>query len=69
MEYKVVTVPNISCGHCVRAIERELSELAGVVRAQASAETRELRIEWTPPASWFQIEGLLKEINYPPSQS
>lgn len=65
MEEKVVSVSNISCGHCVRTIERELRELAGVVRAEASAETKRLRVSWNSPANWQQIENLLREINYP----
>ena len=37
---KTVSEPNISCGHCVKTIERELGELPGVESVAAEAEGR-----------------------------
>ncbi len=68
MEEKVVRIGNINCEHCVRTIERELKELPGVLRVAASAETREVRVQWGSPANWREIQSLLVEINYPPTQ-
>lgn len=59
-------IPNISCGHCVQTIQMELRELAGISRVQASEATKEVIVEFEPPASEDQIETLLTEINYPP---
>ena len=67
MSSKTFTVPNISCGHCTRTIENELSELAGVRRVQADEATRVVTVEWDTPATWEQIDALLHEINYPPA--
>lgn len=61
-------IPNISCGHCVHTIQMELGELAGVSRVQASEATKEVIVEFEPPASEDQIETLLTEINYPPKK-
>jgi copper chaperone len=61
-------IPNISCGHCVHTIQMELRELAGVSRVQASEATKEVIVEFEPPASEEQIETLLTEINYPPKK-
>jgi copper chaperone CopZ len=67
MADKTVTIPNISCGHCVKTIERELGELEGIVSVKAEAETKKVAIEWNePPATWEAIRSLLEEINYPP---
>lgn len=59
-------VPNISCGHCVHTIQMELGDLAGVSNVIASQMTREVTVEFEPPATEEQIEATLVEINYPP---
>jgi copper chaperone CopZ len=60
-------VPNISCGHCVHTIQMELRELEGVAAVEASQATREVTVEYGPPATEESIEVLLTEINYPPA--
>jgi copper chaperone len=67
MTSKTFTVPNISCNHCVMTIERELGELAGVTGVTANVETKNVSVEWEPPATWEAIVSLLTEINYPPA--
>jgi copper chaperone len=57
-------VPNISCGHCVHTIQMELMELIGVSKVQASEATKQVTVEFDPPATEEQIEALLTEINY-----
>ena len=69
MDEKVVRIENINCEHCVRSIESELSELPGVLQVEASAETREVRVQWAEPANWHEIKSLLLGINYPPTDS
>lgn len=66
MQTKTFEVPNITCGHCVMAIENELSELTGVSKVEADKNTRLVTVEWQEPATWDQIVGVLLEINYPP---
>ena len=66
MASKTFKVPNISCGHCVMSIKREVGELEGVVAVEAAADTKMVTIEWNEPASWDGIRSLLEEINYPP---
>ena len=67
MTSKTFKVPNISCGHCVMTIEREVGELEGIVSVKAGADTKMVTVEWNePPASWEGIQALLQEINYPP---
>ena len=68
MTTKTVDVPNISCGHCVMTIEREVGELAGVAGVKAEQGTKKVTVSWDPDATdWSAIEDLMKEINYPPS--
>lgn len=60
-------VPSISCGHCVHTIQSELSEIQGVVRVVASRESKEVKVEFGPPATEAAIVARLTEINYPPA--
>jgi len=65
MEKQTLTVPNISCGHCVMAIKNELSELEGVRQVEGSPEDKSISIEWESPATLDRIKNTLKEMNYP----
>lgn len=67
MTAKTFSVPNISCGHCVMTIKRELGELEGVTSVSGDAETKTVTVEWEEPATWDGIQSLLTEINYPPT--
>lgn len=59
------TVPNISCGHCVHTIKTELGTLTGVARVEATADTKQVTVQYDPPADEAKIKSLLAEINYP----
>ena len=59
------TVPNISCGHCVATIEREVKELTGVQSVKASNETKQVAITFDAPTDEKSIKELLAEIGYP----
>ena len=69
MNSKTITIPNISCGHCVNTIRVEVNELAGVSAVDASAETKKVTVSWSEPATWNAIESLLVEINFPPASA
>lgn len=59
-------VPSIHCGHCVHTIKMELSDLEGVRNVQADLSSKQVSVEFAPPATPEKIEQLLMEINYPP---
>lgn len=65
MAQETLSVPNISCGHCVSAIESELAEMPGVTSVKADAETKTVIVQWAAPASIQSIRDSLTEINYP----
>lgn len=66
---KTVRVPNISCGHCVKTIERELGDVEGVTSVAASQSAREVHVRWDEArTSWDAIRDLLEEIHYPPAE-
>jgi copper chaperone len=65
METKKLSIPNISCGHCVMAIKRELGEIKGVSKVEGDQKNKEITVTWDAPASLEKIKASLKEINYP----
>jgi len=66
MESKTFRVPNISCGHCVMTIRREVGALPGVQSVEGDAATKTITVHWQAPATWERIREVLDEINYPP---
>ena len=67
MAERTVRVPNISCGHCVMTIEREVAEMAGVQSVKADHASRSVTVAWDEEATtWDEVASLLREINYPP---
>jgi copper chaperone len=68
MEKLTLSIPNISCGHCVMTIQRELGEIEGVRSVEGTVETKEITVEWGPPATPGRIRAALQEINYPAAE-
>jgi copper chaperone len=66
METITFHVPNISCMHCTMHIKNALSELDGVEDVAATVETKQVTVEFIPPATKEKIIEVLREINYPP---
>jgi copper chaperone CopZ len=58
-------ISEISCGHCVAAIQKELSELEGVVRIEGDPGAKTVAVAWELPATEARIKEKLAEIGYP----
>ena len=65
MAKETLSVPNISCGHCVMSIKNELSELEGVKTVDGDPTNKSITVEFESPVTLEQIKETLKEINYP----
>ena len=65
MEKITLSIPAISCNHCVMTIKRGLGEIKGIKEVEGDATTKEITVEWDAPASLEKIKSALKEINYP----
>lgn len=65
MEKEKLSIPNISCNHCVNTIKNELAEIDGVKSVEGDAGNREVTVQWEAPATREKIRETLKEINYP----
>jgi copper chaperone CopZ len=67
MEKERLSIPNITCGHCVMTIQRELAEIDGVSKVEGDPTAKEITIDWDAPATLEKIKSTLREINYPAS--
>lgn len=65
MSEKTVNIPDISCGHCLATVKRELEELDGVSSVEGDVDSKNVTIAWSEPANWEQIAETLDEIGYP----
>jgi len=65
MEKQTLTVPKISCGHCVMAIKNELSERDGISSVEGNPEDKSITVEFDSPMTIDGIKATLEEINYP----
>ena len=65
METKTLSIPNISCGHCVMSIKKELGDVAGVSKVEGDPAGKSITLEWDAPATLEKIKEVLREINYP----
>lgn len=65
MEERTFHVPAISCGHCVRTIEREIGRLEGVISVRADSDTKQVTVSFDGTTSQAAILGALAEIGYP----
>jgi len=68
VETTKLSIPNISCGHCVMAIKKELSEMEGISKVEGDPGNKSVTLEWEAPATLEKIKDTLKEINYPASE-
>jgi copper chaperone CopZ len=68
METKTLSIPNISCGHCVMSIKKELSEMEGVATVEGDPASKSVTLEWDAPATLDKIKETLNEINYPAAE-
>lgn len=66
METKTLFIPNISCGHCVMTIQRELGEITGVLKVEGDSKNKTIQVSYDTPATLEKIKSVLKELNYAP---
>jgi copper chaperone len=65
MEEARLSIPNISCHHCITTIQRELGEMEGVHKVEGDPDTKEISVEWSAPATLDKVKSTLEAINYP----
>lgn len=61
-----LVAPDISCAHCVSAIEEEIGGLTGVQSVSADVATKHVVVAYAPnDLSLAQIEAAMAEAGYP----
>lgn len=65
MASETLRVPNISCGHCVNTIKRELEMLDSVASVTGDVDTKLVTVEYANGESPQEIRQTLEEIGYP----
>ena len=63
----VFDIPAISCGHCLRSIERELGFVDGVEYVEGDVETRKVRVSYVDESALDSARTALAEIGFAPS--
>lgn len=61
-------VPGISCGHCVATIECAVKEVAGVAEVKGDVATKQVTVQFEPPATREHIVAAMTEWDYPPAE-
>jgi len=63
-------VPDVSCGHCVETVTREVGTLDGVAQVDVDLPTKHVTVTFDPArVSLEQIEATLDEAGYPVAKS
>jgi len=61
----VLSVPDVSCEHCVKTINGALGELAGVEQVATDIPTKSVRLRYNPDqVSMQKIEEVLDDAGY-----
>ena len=65
MSKVTLSVPGISCGHCVNTVERELAMVAGVEAVKADLGSKLVTFNYRDEATLAEARKTLVEIGYP----
>jgi copper chaperone len=66
MEAVTLSIPNISCDHCIQTIKGTATALPGVHWISGDIDAKTVRLEYDPQqTSLQQIEDALEEEEYP----
>lgn len=62
----VLTVPDITCGHCAQVITKALTPVAGVQRVAVDIPARQVRVDYDPVrVDVERLTAILAEEEYP----
>jgi len=65
MQETALSVPDVSCEHCVKAINGALSELPGVEAVTTDIPTKTVHLRYDPSkVSLEKVEAALDDVGY-----
>jgi copper chaperone len=60
----VITVTGMTCGHCVTAVQTEISRLPGVTEVHIDLETGAVKVTAEPPADPAALRAAVTAAGY-----
>lgn len=64
-----LSVPDMSCGHCVTTVESALEAIQGVDEAKASLETKEVNVQSEEGVTRDDLMAAIRQAGYTPEPS
>jgi copper chaperone CopZ len=61
----ILSIPGISCGHCVTRVENATRDLPGVLQVQADAASKSAAFTLETEDTLASVREALEEIGYP----
>lgn len=61
---RVLSVPDMSCGHCKATVEKALLTVEGVEQASVDLETKTVSVEHADSVSEDTLRGAVAEAGY-----
>lgn len=66
MESRTLNAPGISCGHCVMAIKRAVTNLPGVASVEGDPASKNVTVTYDPgQVELERIKSVMAEQGYP----
>jgi len=65
MSTTTLSVPAISCAHCIHTVQTELKLVPGVETVQADLKTKQVTLSYRDPSVLAEAKKTLAEIGYP----
>ncbi len=64
---KTLSIPTISCGHCLMSIKRELGFVDGVDYIDGNVDAKTVLVEYSNESALDQARAVLAEAGYAPA--
>lgn len=64
---KTLSIPTISCHHCLMSIQRELKFVDGVSYVEGNVNTKTVLVDYSSEAALEQAHTALAEVGYAPA--
>lgn len=65
---KVLNIPTISCGHCLKSIERELGFVEGIQYLDGDVDAKTVQVEYRDDTALERAASVLTEIGFEPQR-
>ncbi len=60
----ILKVPDMSCGHCVAAIEGAVQPLAGVTAVTADLDSKTVKVQCEPAVTYEAVAAVIEDQGF-----